>query len=292
MRQQGRQGGGCRSAALTVLALTVVAALVVVAAFVVSDYLASRPTQDSCTAKAGGLTTELEVEQSENAALISALAVRRGMPARAATIAVATAFQESDIVNVDYGDRDSLGLFQQRPSMGWGEPEQLLDPYYATNTFYDHLQKVDGYESAPIAEAAQAVQRSADGGAYAQHEVAARALASSLTGYSPGAFSCVLVDTPTVRDAAGLRAELHKAFGQQQLDRSGAAVRVAVDPAVPSNGWAVSHWTVAHAKRFGVVRVVHDGQAWNAEDSQAGWSRTRGAPSDQVRIEFASDSAQ
>ena len=100
------------------------------------------------------------VEQAENAALITAISVRRGLPARAASIALATAYQESDLTNLEHGDRDSLGLFQQRPSQGWGTPEQILDPVYATNAFYDALAEVDGYESLEITEAAQEVQRS------------------------------------------------------------------------------------------------------------------------------------
>ena len=74
-----------------------------------------------------------------------------------------------------FGDRDSLGLFQQRPSQGWGTAEQILNPEYSTNRFYDALVKVDGYTDMDIAEAAQAVQRSAAGEAYAQHESRRRA---------------------------------------------------------------------------------------------------------------------
>ena len=73
-----------------------------------------------CVATVGGMSAELSPEQMGNAATIAGIAVRRGLPARAATIAIATAMQESKLVNVEYGDRDSLGLFQQRPSQGWG----------------------------------------------------------------------------------------------------------------------------------------------------------------------------
>ena len=115
------------------------------------------------------------------------------MPARAATIALATAYQESKIYNLEHGDRDSLGLFQQRPSQGWGTREQILDPYYATNAFYDALAKVDGYESMRITEAAQEVQRSGFPEAYADHEADARVLASALTGHSPDGRSAACV---------------------------------------------------------------------------------------------------
>ena len=132
------------------------------------------------------------------------------MPARAATIALATAYQESDLRNLEYGDRDSLGLFQQRPSQGWGTPDQILDPYYATNAFYDALAQVDGYESMPITEAAQEVQRSGFPEAYADHEQDARVLASALTGNSRAAFWCTVDDDrdadSTALDEAGLTA--------------------------------------------------------------------------------------
>ena len=82
---------------------------------------------NECTATVDGHTVTLEPEQAENAALITAIAIKRGMPARAATIALATAYQESKLFNIDYGDRDSLGLFQQRPSQGWGTPEQVIE---------------------------------------------------------------------------------------------------------------------------------------------------------------------
>jgi len=116
----------------------------------------------------------------------------RGMPARAASIALATAYQESKLYNIDYGDRDSVGLFQQRPSQGWGSVAQLTDPVYATNAFYDALQKIDGYDSMEITVAAQEVQRSGYPEAYAEHEPDARVLASALTGYSPHVLSCEL----------------------------------------------------------------------------------------------------
>ena len=108
--------------------------------------------------------------------------IRRGLPARAATIALATAMQESRLVNIDYGDRDSVGLFQQRPSQGWGTVEQIMDPVYATGKFSTTWSRSTGYQDLPVTEAAQAVQRSGFPDAYAQHEPRARAFASALTG--------------------------------------------------------------------------------------------------------------
>ncbi|MGC1206502.1 MAG: hypothetical protein WA880_00950, partial [Ornithinimicrobium sp.] len=109
-------------------------------------------------------------EQSANASTISIVAVQRGLPPRAASIGIATAIQESKLQNINYGDADSLGLFQQRPSQGWGSEEEILDPVYATNAFYDVLIEVEGWQDGEITEVAQTVQRSAYPDAYADHE--------------------------------------------------------------------------------------------------------------------------
>ncbi|MHA6797530.1 C40 family peptidase (plasmid) [Pseudonocardia bannensis] len=112
-------------------------------------------------------------EQTANAQTITQIAVQRGLPRRAAVIAVSTAIVESDLVNVNYGDRDSLGLFQQRPSQGWGSPEQIINPAYATDTFYDKLLALPDWQQLPPGAAAQAVQRSALPDRYAPQEAAA-----------------------------------------------------------------------------------------------------------------------
>jgi len=165
-------------------------------------------TLGECTTKVGRLTVVLTDEQARNASLISAIAIRRGMPAHAATIGLATALQESKLYNLRGGDRDSLGLFQQRHSQGWGTPQQILDPVYATNAFYDALTKVPNWASLPVTEAAQEVQRSGYPSAYAVYEGDARALASALTGYSPASFWCHLprpraAPPPATRRAVG-----------------------------------------------------------------------------------------
>jgi hypothetical protein len=134
-----------------------------------------------CTASVNGVDYTLDPDQARNAALIAVIGAQRGLPARASSIAIATAIQESKLRNIDYGDRDSLGLFQQRPSQGWGTPEQIMDPVYATNAFYDVLVKIEGFESLPITDAAQKVQRSGFPQAYADNEPEARAYASALT---------------------------------------------------------------------------------------------------------------
>ncbi|GAA4102291.1 C40 family peptidase [Nonomuraea soli] len=124
----------------------------------------------------------LDTEQQTHAALIVQIAMERGLPARAAVIAIATALQESKLRNLTYGHLDSLGLFQQRPSQGWGTREQILDPRYATGTFYDHLVRVKQWEQLPLTRAAQAVQRSGFPDAYAQWEPLAQRVVDALAG--------------------------------------------------------------------------------------------------------------
>lgn len=115
-------------------------------------------------------------EQLTNAQTIVTVAVSRSLPKRAAVLALATAMVESELRNLDHGDRDSLGLFQQRPSMGWGSPAQLLDPVYAANKFFDALLALPGWHTKPPGEAEQAVQRSAFPERYGPREPAAAAL--------------------------------------------------------------------------------------------------------------------
>ncbi|KAB1935487.1 M23 family metallopeptidase [Micromonospora sp. ALFpr18c] len=119
-------------------------------------------------------------EQVGNAATITAVGMRLGVPPRGWVIAVATAMQESSLINTPGGDRDSVGLFQQRPSQGWGTPEQLRDPQYAATKFYQRLQAVDGWQAMPLTEAAQAVQVSAFPDAYAKWEGPATQLVTAI----------------------------------------------------------------------------------------------------------------
>ena len=140
-----------------------------------------------CTAGPGGepvdaaATRDLTSAQLANARTIAQIGVSMGVPAPGETIAIATALQESDLQNLDHGDRDSLGLFQQRPSQGWGTPAQILDPAYAAKQFYTQLLQVPGWRSMPTTNAAQAVQRSAYPEAYAQWQGEAQALAAEFT---------------------------------------------------------------------------------------------------------------
>ncbi|MEW2328875.1 hypothetical protein AB0880_13815 [Micromonospora chersina] len=117
---------------------------------------------------------DLNDEQLANAKAIIAATKKAGLPERAAVISIATSLQESKLENLghlgDRNDHDSLGLFQQRPSSGWGTPEQITDPEYSTLAFLKGLKQVDGWQDMPLTEAAQTVQVSAYPDAYAQWE--------------------------------------------------------------------------------------------------------------------------
>lgn len=116
----------------------------------------------------------LDTDNMNNARAIIHATKELNLPPRAAVIAVATSLQESKLHNLgDLGamnDHDSLGLFQQRPSSGWGSPEQVTNPNYATKAFLSGLKQVPGWQQLPLTDAAQTVQVSAFGGAYAQWE--------------------------------------------------------------------------------------------------------------------------
>jgi len=219
-------------------------------------------TPPSCTATAEGRSVSLTPEQMANAATIAAISVQRGMPARAATIALATAMQESKLRNLTVGDRDSLGLFQQRPSQGWGTADQILDPVYASTAFYDRLAKIDDYANRPITDVAQQVQRSGHPAAYAQHEDEARVLASVLTGHSPAGLVCSLSAADKPGDSAAVVAGLQRQLG---VPAAGAGTSVTVD-ATGTLASAAAAWAVAHAQSRGIARVQVGDREWDRSD--------------------------
>ncbi|MEI5035271.1 hypothetical protein N7925_11145 [Streptomyces sp. CA-278952] len=232
---------------------------------------------------------EMSLAQAVNAATISAVGTTRGMPERAVTIALATALQESTLRNIDYGDRDSVGLFQQRPSQGWGTVEQIMDPVYSSEKFYEGLAEVPGYSRLPLTVAAQRVQRSGFPQAYAKHEPDAALLAAALTGRRPASLNCTpstaTADGPG--DAARVRTELVRAFGKDVLPGAVAAgasaastVSVPVpaasarseDKGAPQRGWELAHWAVAQSEALRIERVSYADRVW---DAGSGWRTER-----------------
>jgi hypothetical protein len=238
----------------------------------------AEPRVTRCSAHLDGTDWYLEPGQADVTALLAGRALARGMPARALTIAIATGLQESKLENLDHGDRDSLGIFQQRPSQGWGTPEQIMDPVFATEAFYDALQRVPGYQDMAVTEAAQAVQRSAFPDAYAQHEVRARAWASALYGYSAAAVTCTLPEPDGAGDPAAVAARVERDLGLTAVPVEGGvlvdATPLGADPEHAERlGWGVAHWAVAVAEPLRVTSVEHAGRVWDRED---GWGQRPG----------------
>jgi cell wall-associated NlpC family hydrolase len=124
----------------------------------------------------------LTAAQASNAQLIYSVSVTMQLPQRAPVIAIATAMQESRLRDLPTGPGDALGLFQQRPSQGWGTPAQILQPVYAATRFYQALLQVPGWQSLPLATAAESVQHSGLPQLYAKWEGLASALVTTFTG--------------------------------------------------------------------------------------------------------------
>ena len=187
--RHGRGGSG--SSVLTVpLMVAAGAALIVVA----SRAGASGADAGLCSARpagagARGATIDgqlLSAAQIGNARLIYDVAAGMRLPGRAAVIAIATAMQESRLENIPYGTADSLGLFQQRPSRGWGTAAEIMRPDSAATAFYDRLIQVPGWQALPLTAAAQDVQHSAYPDAYAQWEPLATNIATAFSGCDAG----------------------------------------------------------------------------------------------------------
>ncbi|WP_435861506.1 hypothetical protein [Streptomyces milbemycinicus] len=258
-----------------------------------------------CFVRAEGEYLALTPEQAGNAATIEAVAASRGLPERAVTIALATALQESGLRNIRHGDRDSLGLFQQRPSQGWGTARQIQDPVYATGRFYDHLVKVPGYSRLPLTVAAQRVQYSGYPQAYAKHETEAVVLTGALTGRSAAAFSCPgPPDDGVPGDPARVRAELKREFGAEMAaavrpagqggGRAAATHTVRVSTGATRarggaerNGWELAYWAVAHSDELRIERVSYGNHVWIAGNLRAGWHTTDEDSGPEVRIAIA-----
>ncbi|MDQ1746044.1 MAG: hypothetical protein QOD07_307 [Frankiaceae bacterium] len=233
--------------------LVAVASVAVAAVLGARALLGTASVTPGCTLGHGPAAVDLDPEQAADAATIAGVALRLGLPDHAVTIALATALQESKLYNLSYGDRDSLGVFQQRPSQGWGTPRQLMDPAYAAAAFYTHLARIPGWESLPVSTAAQMVQRSADGSAYVQWEEEARALARVLTGEVEAGLACRFDNPPQPRAAAltsAATAQLGTLWSARGSDRG--------------HDWATAEWLVAHAYAYGVVQVDVRGMRWTS----------------------------
>ncbi|WP_420864119.1 heavy metal transporter [Streptomyces deccanensis] len=305
-RRRGRRVLQCMAAFVVLAAI---------GAYLTVQYLTGGNGTPRCvvvSAADDGASYEFTPEQAANAATISAVGTSRELPERAVTIALATALQESSLRNIAHGDRDSLGLFQQRPSQGWGTEQQIQDPVYAAGEFYEHLVKVEGYERLPLTVAAQRVQRSGYPEAYAKHEPDATLLAAALTGRSAATLTCegrrdtTGTGTAYTGGPEAVRSALARDFGDDAFESAAAVVsseggasaeaKAAPSPSVSpaagtvtipltdiededrarQRGWELAHWAVANSSRLGVERVSYAGREWVAEGRAGAWRKARG----------------
>jgi hypothetical protein len=242
------------------LAAAIVAgASVLLVTRVVLPALHHRPAGPPCIAVEGTSIVRLDLEQAANATTIAAVGKRAGLPNHAVTVALAAALQESGLHNLSGGDLDSVGLFQQRPSQGWGTKSQIMSPRYAATAFYGRLAQVAGWQGLAVTEAAQAVQRSAAPSAYRQWEAQARLLARTLTGEVPAGFSCALGATDGAFAAGPLSTAMASELGTSRAGDASAAGR----------GWTVASWLVGHAQQYRVSWVRFAGRRWSS--GNAAW---------------------
>jgi hypothetical protein len=277
------------SRALRAAAIGVAVVLLAVA----GGYLAYHravPVPSGCQT-GGRQPVALDTEQAAIAATIAGVAHARRLPPAAVTIAYATALQESKMHDLPNGDLDSVGVFQQRPSQGWGTPRQLTDPVYSTGKFFAALVKVPGYLRMPLYQAAQDVQHSADGSAYTNYQEQAAIMSRAFTGGTPHAVWCwsgsgSAVTSASSPDTGAMRRQLLRTFGRLNLRQ----VSTRTDPATavrvihPAAGWAVASWLVTHATAYRISDVRYAGYQWSATAGNRGWTRDPAARSGTVEL--------
>lgn len=225
--------------------------LIVVAVVVLSPRRSSNPAS-TCVVTAPSGRSRLDLAQAANAATIAAVGKREGLADHAVTVALVASLQESKLHNLAHGDRDSVGLFQQRPSQGWGARSQLIVPREAAAAFYGALLKVPGWADMPVGDAAQRVQRSAAPDAYSPWEKEGRALAEALTGEAPAGLTCRFSLPPRATASVSLAGAVSAELGPPAL---GTFLQEA-------RGWTVASWLVAHADAYRITSVSFLGQRW------------------------------
>ena len=225
------------------------------------------PQPTACLIGPDNQPVQLSVSQAGIAATIAGVASQRGMPVRAVAIAYATALQESKLANLHYGTLDSVGVFQQRPSEGWGTARQIENPVYATERFFAALAEVPRYRRLPIYQAAQDVQRSADGSAYAQYSEVGTVMARAFTGAQPHEVLCSYGSPVGKARLAAARTALDGAFGRLGGGALAGDPARRVDVNSPREGWAVAAWLTTHAAQYGITDVRYAGFQWLASGS-------------------------
>jgi hypothetical protein len=287
-RSSSRHRGKRRSRRSVAARLFFTFSAVAAGTVVLLEHTRSSPVVSACTATPSPasvsasasasvpVSVKLTPEQAQNAAIIAGVAFKMGLPDHAVTVALATAMQESGLRDLTYGDRDSLGLFQQRPSQGWGAPSQVLDPVYAATAFYARLRQVPGWATMAVAQAAQAVQQSGSPGAYGRWEGQARTLAVALTGEDPAAFTCRLAGfAGAIPSPAALPAAAAQEMGTDVLNV----------PLAAKAGWEVASWVVAHAWQYHVHQVSFGQWTWSGTTGR--WTDAPAAAGDPGVVRYS-----
>ena len=251
-----------RTAIILVVTLVVVGALGF-GAWKGYEWLVTRMIPNACYLQVEGAEEPLRLtnEQARNASIIVAESYNRGLSEQAAVIALATAWQESGLRNLNYGDRDSLGLFQQRPSYDWGTEEQIMDPWYSSGRFYEELIKFEGWESTDVNDIAQKVQRSGHPEAYRKHETNARALAGAFRGSKEGVLACLN------REGTGTdRSVLDKVVATVPgVEIQGSGSETTLTASSPSAAWSVAQLAIANSADAGLTKVAVGDNQWSQD---------------------------
>jgi hypothetical protein len=276
------------------IVLVVIAVLLAIGAYAAYSayqrFVVQVLTVPGCQAGTGNNAIALDFGQAADAAIVAGVAVREHLPAEALTIAYATAFQESKLENLTYGDRDSVGIFQQRPSEGWGTTAELEDPAYASRAFFGALVQVPHYATLPVYEAAQAVQKSAYGYAYEQYAQTGALLAADYTArphqvtcwYSPATQAADDNVSPKLNLPGAVKG-LEDTFGEPgrhevvtsiTRPRSDGSLTVS---APSSSSWSVANWLVTNASSYGITQVRYAGYQWTAGLTETSWQSDSGA---------------
>jgi len=242
-----------RRIAVRVVASALVFAALIVAAIEIRVAMEKNTIQASlCRVTVGSSQYVIDLAQAANATTIAAVGKRLDMPDHAVTIALATALQESQLHNLAYGDRDSLGLFQQRPSQGWGTAAQVMNPRYAASAFFKALERIPRWQTMPVTDAAQAVQHSNAPQAYALWAPLARTLAIATTGETAAGLSCQFSSTRSSTTPASPLPALTRELGPSSLSV----------PESTARGWTIATWLVAHADQYHITIVHFAGRQW------------------------------
>jgi hypothetical protein len=222
----------------------------------------------------------LDLGQAQVASTMVSVVIKRGLPERAAVLSIGAALQESKLRNIPdgQGDRDSVGVLQQRPSQGWGTAAQLANVQYATGKFLDALVKLPNWQTDSMAVAIQDVQISADGQAYAKHEAQATSISDALLGRAEAGVSCSFDKPSVVASPSAVATGLTKDLPVNAPTVAGNAVQV------KGASWATAAWFVTHAEQYGIDTVRYNGKEWTRAK---GWHGKADAGADQVEARLA-----